>query len=74
MTTPESRSEAKQQHQETDDPVLLMPRVGKQLWERESGDRFIERLRSEDLPPFEGQPDAPASEPTSAAADSLRSG
>ena len=25
--------------------------VGKQLWERESGDKFIERLRAEDMPP-----------------------
>jgi hypothetical protein len=32
-----------------DDPVLLMRGVGKQLWEQEPGDRFIERLRSEDL-------------------------
>jgi hypothetical protein len=48
MTTPESGSETKQRHQKTDDPVLLMLGVGKQLWERESGDQFIERLRSED--------------------------
>lgn len=32
---------------EADDPVLLMLGVGKQLWERECGDSFIERLRSE---------------------------
>jgi hypothetical protein len=59
MTTPESRSETKQQL--IDDPVLSMLGVGKQLWERESGDRFLERLRSEGLPPlpFEGQPQAP---------------
>ena len=44
------------------DPVLLMLGVGKQLWEREPGDRFIERLRSEDAPPppFEDQPIPPA--------------
>lgn len=35
----------------TDDPVLLMLGVGKHLWEQESGDSFIERLRSEDDPP-----------------------
>jgi hypothetical protein len=35
---------------EADDPVLAMLGVGKQLWELESGDRFVERLRSEDLP------------------------
>ena len=32
---------------DTTDPVLLMVGVGKQLWKEESGDRFIERLRSE---------------------------
>src|SRR5271170_4550757 len=32
------------------DPVLAMLGVGRQLWETESGDRFVERLRSEDLP------------------------
>ena len=37
------------EHREKDDPVLLMLGVGKELWESESGDRFIERLRSEDL-------------------------
>jgi len=62
MTNPESRREAKQQRPETDDPVLLMLGVGKQLWEREAGDRFIERLRSEDprTLPFEGQPEVSA--------------
>jgi isoleucyl-tRNA synthetase len=30
---------------ERDDPVLLMLGVGKQLWEAESGDSFVERLR-----------------------------
>jgi hypothetical protein len=35
--------------------------VGKQLWLQESGDSFIERLRSEALPgpPFIGQPESP---------------
>ena len=32
------------------DPVLAMLGVGRQLWELESGDNFVERLRSEDLP------------------------
>ncbi len=52
-------SAAKQRSQETDDPVLLMLGVGKHLWKLESGDHFIERLRSEDLPPlpFDGQQD-----------------
>jgi hypothetical protein len=42
------------------DRVLSMLGVGKQLWEREPGDRFIERLRSEDAPPppSGGQPRA----------------
>ena len=31
------------------DPVLAMLGVGRQLWELESGDSFVERLRSEDL-------------------------
>jgi hypothetical protein len=44
------------QYCETDDPVLLMLGVGKQLWEQESGDRFVERLRSEDPP---APPDTP---------------
>ena len=64
MTKPESRGETKQQL--TGDAVLLMLGVGKQLWEREPGDRFVERLRSGGLPPspFEGQPDAPAEHAT----------
>ena len=32
------------------DPVLAMLGVGRQLWELESGDNFVERLRSENLP------------------------
>jgi hypothetical protein len=36
---------------ETTDPVLLMLGVGRDLWKGESGDSFIERLRSEDEPP-----------------------
>lgn len=51
MSTSDANSEAKHHRAETRDPVLLMLGVGKQLWERESGDRFVERLRSEDLPP-----------------------
>ena len=33
------------------DPVLLMLGAGRDLWEHESGDSFVERLRSEDSPP-----------------------
>jgi hypothetical protein len=42
---------------EAEDPVLSMLGVGKQLWERESGDQFVERLRSEDLPPLPSRRD-----------------
>jgi hypothetical protein len=50
-----------EQNSETDDPVLLMLGVGKHLWEQESGDSFIERLRSEDPPvsPAIRQPASP---------------
>ena len=34
----------------TEDPVLAMLGVGSQLWETESGDSFVERLRSENVP------------------------
>jgi hypothetical protein len=62
MTKAESRSETKHQRHEMSDPVLLMLGVGKQLWQPEPGDSFIERLRSEDLPPspLETRLDAPA--------------
>lgn len=33
----------------TEDPVLAMLGVGQQLWEQEDGNRFVERLRSEDI-------------------------
>jgi hypothetical protein len=36
---------------DTTDAVLLMLGVGSQLWAGESGDAFVERLRSEDAPP-----------------------
>lgn len=32
---------------EPDDPVLMMLGAGRQLWEQESGDAFVKRLRSE---------------------------
>lgn len=47
---------------ETADPVLLMVGVGKQLWESESGDKFIERLRSEELAPPPNHPQGLAAE------------
>jgi hypothetical protein len=35
----------------TTDPVLSLLGVGRQLWEQESGDAFVDRLRCEDSPP-----------------------
>ena len=46
----QNREEGRDETVETDDPVLAMLGVGRQLWELESGDSFVERLRSEDLP------------------------
>ncbi len=60
MAKSDIKSEAEHQRHETSDPVLLMLGIGKQLWRREPGDSFVERLRSEDAPPpFEGRLDAP---------------
>ena len=44
------REEGQDEAAKADDPVLAMLGVGRQLWELESGDRFVERLRSENLP------------------------
>ena len=62
MSKPIVTREPKPQHQEPNDPVLSMLGVGKELWKRESGDHFVDRLRSEDMPPapFEDQREAPA--------------
>jgi hypothetical protein len=62
MSSVDSKKETKSQRVETSDPVLLMLGVGKQLWERESGDTFIERLRAEDMPPaaFDADPQVAA--------------
>ncbi len=58
----DTKNETKQQFSQTTDPVLLMLGVGKQLWEREGGDEFVERLRSENQPisGFEAQHNDPA--------------
>jgi len=53
-----AKSKIRPQHREQDpdqatgetDPVLAMLGVGRQLWELEPGDNFVERLRSEDGP------------------------
>jgi hypothetical protein len=47
---PVHREENREEATGTNDPVLAMLGVGRQLWELEPGDRFVERLRSEDLP------------------------
>lgn len=52
MSKPQAKSDAPPHPSESNDPVLRMLGVGKQLWEGEPGDRFIERLRSEDVPPL----------------------
>jgi hypothetical protein len=46
---------------ETDDPVLSMLGVGRHLWDQESGERFVERLRSEEsaAPPSASRPENP---------------
>jgi hypothetical protein len=53
----------------------LMLGVGKQLWSREPGDSFVERLRSEDAPPlsYEGQLDAPAQNAAESVWDRIKS-
>lgn len=55
----------KQRPNETQDPVLAMLGVGKHLWELESGEKFVERLRSEDLaaPPYSSWPANPDENP-----------
>jgi hypothetical protein len=48
--TPVRRDEGRDEAIGANDPVLAMLGVGRQLWELEQGDSFVERLRSEDLP------------------------
>ncbi len=61
MPKTESKSAAQPQLHEASDPVLSMLGVGKKLWEDEPGDRFVDRLRTEDLPaPFKGRSGAAA--------------
>src|SRR5579863_10030464 len=47
---PVNREQDRNQDPGLSDPVLAMLGVGRQLWELEPGDNFVERLRSEDLP------------------------
>jgi hypothetical protein len=58
MTKSGIKNEAESHQPETSDPVLRMLGTGKHLWSSETGDSFIERLRSENMAPlFEGRPD-----------------
>lgn len=51
-----TKTEVENEGSETDeDPVLQMLGVGKQLWEDESGDAFVDRLRSEEMPSIRPQ-------------------
>jgi hypothetical protein len=50
------------------DPVLSMLGVGRELWALESGDRLVERLRSEEAPPVSA---SPANVPTANIADEI---
>jgi hypothetical protein len=48
LNTKCNRDSDKARSNETEDPVLSMLGVGSYLWESESGEKFVERLRSED--------------------------
>lgn len=56
MTMMDLKLKSEPKRQDGADPVLLMLGVGKQLWVSEPGDKFIERLRSEELPPPSNEP------------------
>ena len=63
MAKAASSVEVKSESEETIDPVLSMLGVGKHLWKDEPGDKFVERLRCEDLrppPPFNHRRGSPA--------------
>jgi hypothetical protein len=51
MLNQDSNGEAEERHKETIDPVLAMLGVGAELWQDESGDRFVRRLRADDVCP-----------------------
>lgn len=51
MSKVDAKRDQNAERDDASDPVLRMMGVGKHLWEDESGDKFIERLRSEDLAP-----------------------
>jgi hypothetical protein len=50
MISSNKKKETRQTGSDASDSVLSMLAVGKQLWDREPGDRFVERLRSEEAP------------------------
>lgn len=51
------------------DPVLSMLGVGRELWALESGDRLVERLRSDEAPPVPAP--SPANVPTANIANEI---
>jgi hypothetical protein len=61
----ENREASRDESVVKEDPVLAMLGVGSQLWASESGDSFVERLRSENMPmptpPFTQAPHRPPS-------------
>jgi len=52
------------QPSEASDPLLSMLGIGRQLWETEAGDSFVERLRSEEAAPFTTPPESAAQNTT----------
>lgn len=62
---PLNRERERDQSAEANDQLLSMLGVGRQLWEQEPGDHFVDRLRSEDL----AVPSAP--HPSSGASENL---
>ena len=65
MTDLSAKSERKAERDDQNDPILRMLGVGKHLWADEPGDKFIERLRSEDLAPPPRSTTSPAFSPES---------
>src|SRR6516164_2349179 len=58
MRNPRLSDPAGDRPHEASDPILSMLGVGRQLWNTESGDSFVERLRAEELPlPVGGLPE-----------------
>jgi hypothetical protein len=63
MSHVSAKSARKAERDDQNDPILRMLGVGKHLWADEPGDKFIERLRSEDLAPPPRSTNSPAVSP-----------